>query len=350
MKTKNILYGMMAAACCWACADNDEGEPSHLEKNWYIIEYNPNATPLEQEIYNLYDETGIPIFLTDTLGSQIRYDQGGNPYTYYRTFSPGYNYTNYQSTYTYSLERDEEDLNAMVDLLGNYVLRPFFRKDYGEGFKGKFGPHALIVLDSISKGTAKNPDTLLMDLGEIGLSTRYTLKTGSSTSAANFTAAKDLTEEQKEKFAWCFTMYELDRYLRNTYINEYAAYHIILRSIPQEYTGTGTPTPFQLNLESADYSTSGSTGRRTYNVKDYNMDVNEPRKYGILGFYRNNGSSVYFPNWQEDLNLYMKMIYTKTDAEIRAENADFPYVIQRYEALLALIQQAGLTQFIYDEE
>ena len=182
------------AACCWACVDNDEGEPSHLENNWYALTYNPNAGPLEQEIYAIYEQTGIPIFLSDTLGAQIRYDLGGNPYTYYNMFSPGYNYTNYTSTYTYSLEREEADLEAMVDLLGNYALRPYFRNDYGEEFVGKFGPHALVVLDSITRGST--PDTLLMDLGVIGLSTRYTMKTGTGSSASNFTGARDLTEKR----------------------------------------------------------------------------------------------------------------------------------------------------------
>ena len=335
------------AACCWACVDNDEGEPSHLENNWYALTYNPNAGPLEQEIYAIYEQTGIPIFLSDTLGAQIRYDLGGNPYTYYNMFSPGYNYTNYTSTYTYSLEREEADLEAMVDLLGNYALRPYFRNDYGEEFVGKFGPHALVVLDSITRGST--PDTLLMDLGVIGLSTRYTMKTGTGSSASNFTGARDLTEEQKEKFGWNFAMYELERFFRNTYMAEYVAYRVVLREIPQEFTGTGTQNPFQLNanMETADWNERGSTSRTSFNIKNYNIDVNEPRKYGILAFMQNNGSSVYFPNWKEDLTLYMNLIYNKSDEEIRAENAEFPYVIRRYEMLLALLRQCGLTQFIY---
>ena len=346
---KHLICGLAVAIGCWACVDNDEGEPSHIEKNWYTIVYDPNAGPLEQEIYAIYEETGIPIFLSDTLGGQTRYDQGGNPYTYYNMFSPGYKFTSYVSTYTYSLEQDEEDLAAMVELLGDYTLRPYFLKDYGEEFTGKFGPHALVVLDSISKGSAKTPDSLLMDLGVIGLSSRYTMKTGSGTTAANYTAAKDLTEEQKVRFGWNFAMYELERFFRNTYMADYVAYRVVLREIPQEFTGTGTQLPFQLNpnTETADWNEDGYTSNTTFNIKNYNIDVNEPRKYGILAFVRNNGSSVYFPNWKQDITLYMNLIYNKSDEEIRTENADFPYVIRRYEMLVALLEKCGLTHFIY---
>ena len=348
MNTRHLIYGLAVAACCWACSNDEVTEPSNLEKDWYVLTYDPNASPLEQEIYSIYEETGVPIFLSDTIGSQTRYNQGGEPYTYYHMFDPGYNFITYNPTYTYSLEYEETDLEAMVDLLGNYALRPYFRNDYGEGFKGKYGPHALVVLDSIWR--SGRPDTLLMDQGVIGLSTRFTLKTGSGTTAASYTEAKNLTEEQKKKFGWNFAMYELNRYLSNSHMDDFAAYRIILRSIPQEYSGRGTPTPFQLNRADNDYSVGSGTARQSYNINDYNMDVNEPQKYGVLAFPQNNGYSVYFPNWQEDLSLYMNLIYTKTDEEIRAEYGDFPYVIQRYEALLALIQKAGLTQFIYQAE
>ena len=340
MTTKQILYGTMMVACCWACSKNDEGEPSHIEKNWYTLTYDPNAGPLEQEIYKIYEDTGIPIFLSDTLGGQTRYNQGGEPYTYYNMFSPGYSYTSYNPTHTYSLERDEADLEAMVDLLGNYTLRPYFSKEFGEVSKGKFGPHALVILDSISRGTNKTPDTLLMDLGVIGLSTRYTHKTGTSSSASSFKGVQELTEEQKEKFGWCFAMYELKRYFLNTYEEEYTAYLNVLQTIPQNYTGTGTQSPFQLS----------ETSNKSYNVNYYNM-TDEPRDYGVLFFTRvNYYSNHYFPNWSQDLHSYMNMIYTMSDAEIRAEHGAFPYVIQRYEMLLAILNEAGLTQFIYKGE
>ena len=40
------------------------------------------------------------------------------------------------------------------------------------------------------------------------------------------------------------------------------------------------------------------------------------------------------------------MIYTKTDAEVRAENGEYELLIKRYEALVALLKNSGLTHFI----
>ena len=338
-----LIAGLAMAVCWGGCSKNDEG--SHIEKNWYTLTLDENATPLEREIYAIYEETGIPIFLSDTLGAQTRYDLGGNEYTYYKVFDPGYTFVQYSSQYTYSLETDEADLEAMVDLLGNYALRPYFRNDYGEGFKGKYGPHALVVLDSISKGSYKYPDTLLMDLGVIGLSTRYTMKIGkSATAVSSYIGVQELTEEQKQDFGWNFAMYELNRFFTNAYPSELLAYQEYVTTIPQEpiYDEDGDQTNtrvFEL----------GSM----YNRLDYGLDWNEPRKYGILYWGGSNlapdhqYANYSFPKELIDLHQFMEMIYTKSDEEIRAENAAYPHVIARYEMLLALLNKCGLTQFIY---
>lgn len=301
-----------------------------MEKNWFVIEYDPNASPLEQKIYEIYEEVGIPIFLTDTLGSQTRYDLGGNPYTHYEIFDPGYTFTNYSPSYTFSLETDEADLEAMVDLLADYVLRPYFKNTYADEVVGKYGPHGLVILDSINRGSAA--DTMLVDLGVIGLSTRNTMRV-----EGLLFGVQELTEANKQAFGWNFAIFELDRYFTNAYPDEYAHFRDILGTIPREWTeDEGAPDPFKIG--------------GTYNIEDYNLDLNEPRKYGILVYGQNNGTSIWFPNQQTDFHLYMKMIKTMSDEEIRVEHGEFPYVIMRYEALVALLQKAGLTQFFYSGE
>ena len=61
----------------------DRPSPSYEDNDWYEIKHDPSADELDQLRYSIYKETDIPIFYTDTLGSEIRYDGGGNPYTYY---------------------------------------------------------------------------------------------------------------------------------------------------------------------------------------------------------------------------------------------------------------------------
>jgi len=77
MKANILIGGLLVAVALWACGDNDEASASHAEANWFTLEYDPNAGELDKLIYEIYDETGFPIFYNDTLKTQVRYDKGG---------------------------------------------------------------------------------------------------------------------------------------------------------------------------------------------------------------------------------------------------------------------------------
>ena len=182
--------------------------PSHLEKDWYVIEYDPNAGELDQLIYDIYDKTGFPIFYNDTLGSQTRYNKGGEPYTYYEIFQPGYAFTSFSSNFVYTLEHDEGKLENMIEILRDYMLEPYFKKEYGSGFKGKYGPHAILVLDTLNKNKT-TPDSLYRDLGLLALSTRNMVSIGKQGTIFLFKSIDQLTEEDKVDYGWKIAMYEL---------------------------------------------------------------------------------------------------------------------------------------------
>ena len=58
-------------------------------KNWLVVEDNPNDATIHAN-YQFYKETGIPVFIKDTIGSQARVDVFGRNFTYYEVLSLTY--------------------------------------------------------------------------------------------------------------------------------------------------------------------------------------------------------------------------------------------------------------------
>lgn len=332
MKINALICGLLVSVFLCSCGDNEDASPSNLEKNWYKLEYDPNAGELDQLIYSIYEETGFPIFCNDTIGVQTRYNQGGNPYTYYEIFRPGYTFIGQLSPKIYTLQRDEEKLQMMVELLRDYLIRPYLAKEYGPGFRGKYGPHAFLLLDSLLSG--KKPDTLSLDLGVLALSTRFLMSKKSE--ETGFIPVEKMTEKEKVDYGWGIAMFELKRYFEKNWNERLTVYFDMTKEFEEP-----DPNPSQ--------GTDCYELGKSFNIKNYGMDVTNPRKYGTLVFGLNNGSSIYMPSQLQDLSAFARMIYTKTDAEIRAEHGDYEMIIRRYEMLLQLFKDSGLTQFIKEQ-
>lgn len=312
---------------CCSCG-NEESSLSNMEKNWYVLEYDPNAGETDMLLYDIYTETGFPIFHNDTIGEQTRYDQGGNAYTYYHVFRPGYSFTSSgKSNYRFTYEQDEASLQAFAETLRDYALRPYFQVK-APNFQGKYGPHGILLVDSLLK--SKTLDTLYRDVsGMLVLGDKYVMSERINNKTVRY-AFKDLTEEQKKEWGWGLAMFELDRYLKNTWTDQYQAYQDV------------TKEPENVEGKVLDCYELG----RSFNIVNYNMDVTEPRKYGVLAFLKYDKYSVYMPQPLNDLSAFVRMIYEKTDAEIRAVHAGWEMVLRRYEMMLQLLKDCGLTHFI----
>ena len=82
----------LLALIVWSCGD-DEGNlsPSGLEKNWFVLE--DSEDPIDHIRYEIYKNTGFPIYYNDTIGSEMRYSPGIGEYTYHEVlqvfYSPG---------------------------------------------------------------------------------------------------------------------------------------------------------------------------------------------------------------------------------------------------------------------
>ena len=338
MKIKTLVCGLLLGVLGYSCGDNEAGSASHLDENWYKIEYDPNAGELDQLIYDVYANTGFPIFYSDTIGWSTRYDHGGNSYTHYEIFKPGYSFTGSLGSIVFTIQRDESKIQMMVELLRDYVIEPYMNKEYGSNFKGKYGPHAFLVLDTLMKG--KVADSLYRDLGVLALSSRFTMSRGK---VKNFIPVEQMTEEEKKGYGWRLAMYELKYFFEVTYKEELQAYFNIPKETPDFYEKWDKKDLFELG---AQYNTQYTD----VVVPDYLSELRtNPMRYGGLRYAKGEQYGVTFPSTLQDLMDFMEMIYTKTDTEIRAEHGEYSMIIKRYEALLNLLKKSGLTQFIKEQ-
>lgn len=129
---KIYLLLSLAALLFGACGENDNNfTPSNGERNWLIVEDTPND-PIDHQRYLIFQETGIPIYYNDTIGSEERYSYAtGDPYTYYEVlqvfYSPG-NSTPSKQSARYALPADRKKVKPVLDFLEAEIL-PKLSKD-----------------------------------------------------------------------------------------------------------------------------------------------------------------------------------------------------------------------------
>jgi hypothetical protein len=86
---KIILVSTVAALALASCKKEEAPVPSQ-QKNWLEIVPKENMDALDQKIWDIYQEFGVPIFYTDTLG-YVDYgvvDEQGNPVLSYQMLRP----------------------------------------------------------------------------------------------------------------------------------------------------------------------------------------------------------------------------------------------------------------------
>lgn len=86
---KFILPLLLVLTFFMSCNEDNNLEPSNLERDWFVIQDNPND-PIQHAIYLFYEKTGIPVFYNDTIGQMERVDNWGNSYIHYTMLSINY--------------------------------------------------------------------------------------------------------------------------------------------------------------------------------------------------------------------------------------------------------------------
>lgn len=122
-----------------ACSGDDDDITLTHERNWLVVEDNPNDE-LDHTRYEIFEQTGIPIYYNDTIGSEPRTTLAGQPYTYYEVLQVFYNpgtATPSPKTANYTLPGRRADVLPVVEYLRDKVLPSIP--------KGMYVPSVLLV-------------------------------------------------------------------------------------------------------------------------------------------------------------------------------------------------------------
>lgn len=153
MIKKYLLYGIFGCLLLLVGCNRDEEEidaPSYADVNWFVIPDKPGE--FNQLVYTIYKETGMPIFVNDTLGEEAyAKDSYGNPI--FRTENFNLSYILFGSPETVSASKyyivQSCDTLAMLKAAGlirDRVL-PYIPK------MGEASPMCYFLVDSLNENT-----------------------------------------------------------------------------------------------------------------------------------------------------------------------------------------------------
>lgn len=116
-----VCIGLFILALA-ACSDDDGNlAPSLDDKDWWEIKDNPDSK-LDHLIYEVYKETGVSIFYNDTIGREVRVDNFGNTYNYYKIIDIEYNIEGRSVGADYVLSTREQQIEEGVKFLRDRVI------------------------------------------------------------------------------------------------------------------------------------------------------------------------------------------------------------------------------------
>lgn len=107
-----------------SCGKDDILAPSGFERNWLVVENN-SSDPIDQLRYQIFKDTGIPIYYNDTLGSYQRLGYDGKYHTEYEVlkafYTPG-SQKPIEGNANYDLAKDKNAYIPFVEYLRDEII------------------------------------------------------------------------------------------------------------------------------------------------------------------------------------------------------------------------------------
>lgn len=89
MNHKIYIAGIFLILLATACRKEEATVLPDYDKNWLVVDDNPNDATIHGN-YLFFKETGIPVYVNDTIGTQARTDVFGRNFTHYEKLSLSY--------------------------------------------------------------------------------------------------------------------------------------------------------------------------------------------------------------------------------------------------------------------
>lgn len=311
-----IVFFVLLSCLAWACGDDDgDLTPSGNERNWLIVEDNPND-PIDHQRYLIFKETGIPIYYNDTIGNEIRYSLGmGKEYVHYEVlqvfYVPG-SVTPGVKTANYMLVENRENVKSVLDYLQTVVLP--------EVPTAMYVPSILLV-DSLTSSSG--------NLAYKGFNTVVVSE------VSEFAGMDEVAKKQyrgavlRSLVAGSLVGTEEEWLEENFYALTYA-----------------------VNPDNKNYLYStGTIGYAVYRACSGMNLAAEEQKLAVLGFIGTRSKpsvgqaerSWYVPERSQDVSQYCEAIFAYTEAEFKALHGEAPVVMDKYYVLRDKLKEYGFT-------
>ena len=308
-KIQYILLAVCALCLAVSCGEDDL-IPSDHEKNWLVVEDNPNDA-LDHLRYEVFQKTGIPVYYNDTIGCEQRTTLAGQPYTYYEVLQVFYNpgsATPSEKTANYTLPQNRSEVLPVVEFLRDEVF-PLL-------------PAGMYV-----------PSVLLTD----------TLNSASGTVA--FKGLNTIVLSNVRRFA------SLDEQGRKAYRAAFlrAVVASSLMSFEEEWLEENFfALTYAVNPDNLTYLYSTATTRYMVYRALSNFPLAEQKlsTLGFIGAHPMTSPTMaermkYVPEKSQDVSHYCEAIFAYPQEEFMAMHANEPAVLAKYQVMRQKLLQYG---------
>lgn len=367
---KKILYFFLPLLLICSCQKDEILDSEQLQMdNLYTITDDPNDS-IQHRVYEIYEKYGVPVYFNDTIGQVlVTTDVNGQPYYRYETLDLGWDFDSYENlTYQFDYITDPGRKMELLDAVEYYLdnvaksLRPYaFFITEGMRTVSRDGKNTTSeittdyrfnfrVVSLIAGNWTSEPEVVMSDLERSYVTSKITF----------FTA--DLEEFNEISKEYLNQSYEsLHRDIGTQFTTVGSGYQLVtyingidlidaLGTIDDWYYGSIPRTPLMRNL--LDYLYGGNiesfgddlAGNNIYNEEEKELLWSIAHyTCGIFGFVSCN-SSLPWRNTapkdaNDDLQGYLKIILNTTDKDFRAEWANCPLVMEKYEILYRIITE-----------
>lgn len=295
-----ILYGIILLGC-FSCKKEDDLIPNAPQPNLFAPA--EGATdPTSQLRRNFYEETGIYLLFTDTLKNEYYgTDVYGNPLYTTELLDLSYSInSSFQYKFEFKYLSDYGKQQSAVELLKEHILPvlPILPKNYY--------PYSFLLIDSLydySYITEEGDTEGYWDSQEDGV------YSGNRAMAINISMMKRNADSLSLEIVYCLIR---DNYLTAEKLQEFYA-------PGKDYYYTYDEYDYFYSLEDVYWAT------------------------GILACYED------FDNWliviqgeEYDVKKYLGKILYGSEEDFKAEYADYPLVLKKYDILKQLLVEGGL--------
>lgn len=315
---RTIFYILFCFALI-ACGKEGALDSQIRFDNLYTIQDDPD-NPVKHEIYNIYEEYGVPVYFNDTIGKVfLKNNEDGQPIYQIEKLDLAWKYDSYEKirySYRYITESDRK-----LEILG--LIR-----DYLDDADKPLYPFCFFVPDTVIKEDIENDDTELLD---------NTCLLGFRT----LTMIMSNWEEGSEKK----NLSNMKRSMVIQRINNYSNDLIDFQNVsdPNWYTSkwwsdldSTIPSGYACDVLDPDYE-GDLTGAELETEKEKARDI-----AGRFGFVMGAefGDGMFTPyDVKEDLRCFVKVMLATPDKIFRQQWGTYPLVMEKYEVLYKIITE-----------